>query len=527
MRKKYAHYIIFFIFFICLCLASYFFIFKHYYQKGAVYSPDFFQVNYFSDRVIRSGRINVAEPLNKEIYPIFGARSMKISPEGELAPGIMIGQIFIFALFKIIWQNLTFIITPLFSLGCLILVYLISKKLFRRSDLALISVILVMFFAPFLNFSIIPYNNIISLFFSLLSVFYFFKIINPHDINKATSMALLSFFVGIVFIVRYPDALILLISFLAVFGIKLYKKEVKFERKFLYSIPMFLVPFVFFLVMNYVLSGKLLVFGNINTPTLLFAEEGRNKIFGLFYFDGFDVLLHNFLYFVISPLSPIVIAVLLLMFKKKAINRDYLVFCGVLLLFYSVLYLGTNWTGSEKSFFTLTSLSRYLLLFYILLIILVPKGLSFIDKKTLISLISIYIIINIFILVKTSYGLEDHIRSIKRFEESQNKLISAIPEGSIVFTAYNDKYIFPVRKTAIYSSIAKDKNLDTTTQTASELIKKGYQVYFINEDWYENKPFNFSAYEQQFSSMGLSLEPTTENSIYRITRKNTINSQGD
>ena len=71
--------------------------------------------------------------------------------------------------------------------------------------------------------------------------------------------------------------------------------------------------------------------------------------------------------------------------------------------------------------------------------------------------------------------------NIRKFNKTNIKNIPE--ENAVVFTAYFDKYIFPKRITAIYTSFPEIERIDKTTEIVFSLVSNNIPVYFLNEDW--------------------------------------------
>ncbi|MGE0793443.1 MAG: ArnT family glycosyltransferase [Candidatus Woesearchaeota archaeon] len=507
------------VFFTISCLCTYNVVYKFNYETNAVYAPDFFQTNLFSKQLLNNETLKINEPFNNNYFPMFGARSMRISPEGELVPGIMVGQIIIFTIFEAIYENITFLINPLFAVLSLILIFVITKKIFNNEITALIATYLTMIFPPFLNYSIIPYNNIISVFFTLII---FNSMLNLKKLKNNNHLIIAFFLIACLLFIRYPDAAIIFFSVVVYLIFLIYTKKLFISMKTIFFATIsFLIPTITFMFVNLILYGKLFIFGNLNSISLIFSDSTRTKILGLIFFDGLKTLNHNIIYSFILPLIPFIFLILLSIKDNFNKYKHFLLLISSSFFVCNILYFGSSWTGSSDLIVNLAPLSRYLLILYLPILIISSIGFKYI--KQILSIILIFILVSssIIFTVNSSYGLIDHYNSMNEYYDKQQKFTSEIPLNSIVFTSYNDKYIYPYRKTAIYSYLPKNNSVSITTNVMIKLINDGLNVYFINEDWHINKFYNKKNYELELNKYNYSMIKTKNEIIYKIIKNET------
>jgi len=205
------------------------------------------------------------------------------------------------------------IMVMLSSLGSVFLVYLISKKIFDEK-VAVISSLLFSFSATFIRFNNILFTGIVSGFFVLLGIYYFFE--KKHFVS--------GLWLGIAFMARFFH-----VFFVVIIGLfylyEFYKKKVDFRGMFRFGVA-FLIPVVPFLILN------LILYSNIVYPFVLQAWMTRNtgwifhEVFN-FYFIG--LFMESFL-IIFSILG------IYLIIKNKKKNQ---VFVLLLFLVPFILYL--------------------------------------------------------------------------------------------------------------------------------------------------------------------------------------------
>ncbi len=133
------------------------------------------------------------------------------------------------------------ILVLLFSLSSVLLIYTIGRR-FYDERIALLSSLFYSFVPIFFEFSHIHYNEIPSTFFCLLSIYYFTS-------ESRAKYFLAGLFVGISFLIRFPQGIILAVFFLWLlinFKKKDFRKFLKNSAALFGGFAVVLVPFLIF-----------------------------------------------------------------------------------------------------------------------------------------------------------------------------------------------------------------------------------------------------------------------------------------
>jgi len=191
-----------------------------------------------------------------------------------------------------------------------------------------------------------------------------------------------------------------------------------------------------------------------------------------------------------------------------------------------LFYLGKTWSGAFIKGSAGTPYSRYLLISWGVLIILSvgavkrmvnALNIGYASKKTVLTLIFICLVFSGLISgLYSRMAVNSFIETSERANEIRNDIIKNTPENSIIFTSFYDKYIYPVRQTAIYVAIPEEERLNKTIYLMKELLEDGYSVYIVDErDDYAISPV---LSKDIFEKNGLKTERAFSN-FYRIVFK--------
>jgi len=286
------------------------------------------------------GKAGLWEPSRPILLPLFLGLIWKIG----LNP-VLFGKIF----------------SLLSSIGCILLTYLIAKKIFNK-NIALISSLFLAFSYTFIFFSIKILSEIPSLFFILLSIYFF--------INK--KFFLTGLFAGIAFLTRFLEIFVFFVIF-ALFFIY-FRKENRFVQKFFRMLIGFLIILTPYLILNYIL------YKNLFYPFILQLFLTKNTGFMyhqpiLFYFAS---LFRENILFVFAIIG------LILIFKKPEYRKL------VILSSFLIFFLFFSFISHKET--------RFMLLFLPYLCIIASYGIFTIlkTKNKKLSFYSIILILLIF-----------------------------------------------------------------------------------------------------------------------------------
>lgn len=291
----------------------------------------------------------------------------------------------------------------------------------------------------------------------------------------------------------------------------MFSKDKLFRNNFIRYVPIAIFMGLILLFLNHHLYGTIL--GSVSVSSAedsnslanadYYFSDRPEALLPVFPFYGFNILIKNIKnhIFLINPVLSIFLlsSSLLWLFDRESKHVDKRIILGLISL--NVLfYIGGIWTGFDHNFVSIgTSYSRYLLFSSYLFILVISSNMLFLlgkeRKKILVLFLIIvtYMILSFNVGLFAKYALLDLQRINTRFVETQDSFLSTIPENAIVFTVLNDKFIFPQRKTAIYSTFPEETRINDTGDLIKSLLESEHLVYFIDD----GAPNNYDIFEAQ------------------------------
>lgn len=206
------------------------------------------------------------------------------------------------------------------------------------------------------------------------------------------------------------------------------------------------------------------------------SQTPLEKIVGFFFSSNLIVLLENLrqnLLFISPILSIFFISSFFIRKKNRILFR-----CSILFLGTVFFYFSHPWSSYGMEKITLSGAPlRYIMVVWCLFILIATDTLwKVIPKKIFAEGIIILICVIHFCLAWFSYmGIEYQIWLKDWTQNVVQKRALETPEDAIFLTSQYDKFIFPYRKTYIYTSLAKDD--DRYCRVPHELLQDGYDLY--------------------------------------------------
>lgn len=496
-----------------------------------VNSPDALQTNLFASSIVENKEIIFCVHINNSLADnILGSRGLFYVPNmpGCLTHSNQHGFILIVAMFKSISELLLPLINPLFFILIICYIYLITNLIYKDKKSTILSIIIFILSPVAIFYSINIFNNLAESLFLLMSIYYFLK---WKESNNNSCLILMSITLALATWIRYPSILYILPFIL----ILIMEREKIKLRSFIVPIAIFFILILMLLILNFHLYGT--IFGSVSTnldsnkstanADYYFYDRGESIVY-LLPFYGFDIYLSNvfrYLILIFIPISLFVFASFFSgIFNKKNIIKSYSLITFFIVLINTFIYFGSIWNGYHFNFLTVgNSYVRYFTLPYILMIILVSKNIKDLLRKNhififLIMIVLIFSFINFS--VNANSGILSTIQINKRANLEKNNLLSQIPEKAIVFTVLKDKYLFPERMTAIYSSYPEEDRINLTTSAVLNLLNLGYSVYFLDDgtpNSYDIYPIQ--SYFEEFENHGINITKI-DSGIYQLSLQN-------
>jgi len=494
----------------------------------ATTNPDFLQNIFFSKLLADTGSLKYCNQYNLDYNTfIFGSRGFKLTTDPHcLTHGSMHGFIIILGILRVISDKIIYFIVPFFAVIALVFFYKLCNLFFTK-EISLIGIALLLFSSSFFFHSVILVNNIPAMSFLTLTLYYFLRAFKD---RKEKDLILCSIFAGIMMWIRY-EFVIFLLPLVVPF---LRKKD---RGKF--RIKNFVLPFIIFFIflaglywVNLELYGGLFNFKGTEETRLASSEYYGKEVSTykiLSFLPPFSPSLYfeNFLRFVVN-FNPFIFifflfSILFLLGHKQKrnkifFNNSFWILISIFII-PIVFYLGSVW--SEKEYIVATAYSRYLLPTYSMMVLFSLFLIKKLNKKLLMFCVFIFLLFNISISFNSPGALKDFNLSQKTFIDKQKDILKNIPEeNAVVFTAYFDKYIFPKRTTAIYTSFPENERINKTTSIILNLTEDNVPTYFLNEDWGigHYTKFKSEEYFNVFKENGLVVKRITR-SIFKIEKQ--------
>ena len=345
----------------------------------------------------------------------------------------------------------------LVSLFNIYLTYLIGKKVFN-SKIAILSSLFLAFTPLYYNYSHLLLTGMLSTTFALISVYFFIKERNFKNISIS------SFFLGISFLTRFPQGLLLLPYFIFL----TYKREFKNAISLL---TIFLLTISPYLIFNFLMYGSIFK-PFIKASNIISEYYWLYSASPLFYFK--ELFFQNFLFIFALPSFYYI-------FKERKGTLISLILISYFVFFSIIVHKEL----------------RYSLIFLPYLCLLSSKGIFSLKTK---KILIIFLLIPLFFNFWTNISFSQN-----NYEKGEIEFYRNFSKGEIIYsTTPLISYFSDARVIPIY----------TTLDKAEEFIKKEKpkKIFFsdsfpCNTEECENKKrgliewmkknYNFTSYEEK------------------------------
>ena len=338
-------------------------------------------------------------------------------------------------------------------------------------------------------------TNIIALDFFFIGLYYLIK---QDKIKKPNEFYLSLFFFSLSLLIRY-DFIIYCIALFPFLRINYFLKN---KQKIIIPIIIFFSVFIVNLYFNLNYLGGILKTGYSlasNTSTIITSVGGMSKL-GLA-LQNIAKYLFGFFGFLTIP--GIIIAIKNLRSEKQIIKK-YAIFSLVSLILSISLFSWGRFYGIFTNNIDLTqSHLRYYLPIYL---IFIPYSLAWI-KESFSNRVKIMAFFLIFLTIfSTSLFVLDTSLLTNQVREKSNTdfrsiILNNTEENSIIFTKFNDKFIFPDRKIFnYYGNGLKEKKtrLKEVCIVLNLMVSQKEKIYFIKENFKQSivKERGYATFEE-------------------------------
>ena len=448
--------------FILMFILVLYFVFYNSFVVPIAIAPDEQAADFFSSLLIEKNEFDYTP---SPVVTIEGAYKSTAdgfffnNETGKYVAGTFPGFIYLSAILKST-GILFYYISPIFSVLCLLLFYLFIRKLFQRK-IALISTILLGMSPLYTQWSVLPYQDICSL-------FYFFVLMLLITYSGHKNDPIWNILIGLVMgwwiFMRYTNAIF--IPALIIFYLLLQKDSPNFKIKTTYKeMKIITASFLVFLFSIFIFN-KMYYSKYVTIPTVAATNESLST--GFIYFSKYLFnqsiiekiylsLNHIIVYSnYIIPLSSL--AILFMIYSIKNRNNKLCYLASTCFLIFTlgayIFYTGTKpfyWTSAHYSTY------RYLLPAYCLLIPLISFELTQHMKKAVkILMICVFVISSMSYIYTLPFNIFSISQSKIDYLNFHENIESSIPSNNtVVLAGYWTKII------------SQDKNIINTQEDTS------------------------------------------------------------
>jgi hypothetical protein len=510
----------------------------------------FFSSKYF----VETGSFELENDLNKELNTnVFHPGYSFYELNGPIKFSSPIGTTILYALFYLRMGKSLIYLNALFVGLILTLLYLFSIKLFKKNEYALFCSTIILFMPILLRYGVSLYTILPAIFLIILS-FYFSLFYMK---NWKNVIFLISLLWNALFLIRFGEGIILfpVLVFIMYKGMAEFDKKIK-RKAIFYFLAIFLFMFMIFQLPLSIGNSE----GIISTPFVgglpyVSTNESFNEIhlsetkeisnlnkwlayplgtkFGIkdFKFSEYSSKIIGNSKFIFSKqafpfLWILLIGGGLLLFRNKSNEGDErdintIVLAIILIFVVTLLFYGprTNYYGFENLSVS-SSIYRYFFLFFIMSSLTFPIFLSYLKKyNKKIQIIVVFLLVILYLVFFASYSINSKgFHYVNELKNNQKEYLSEISlldgEKSVFIVGYHtDKYTYFLSEDTsyqrtinyyvggdYYNTEMEKKLFDESKRVYSELIDKGYSVYFIESPFDKTSQDRYKVYlEDKFN----------------------------
>ena len=441
-------------------------------------------------------------------------------------------------------KDILLFITPLFAVLSVISLYILTRKIFG-AKIGVITSLLAFTIPPMLvhGSRYCTIGAIPSAFFLLIGFFYFIKLLEKRD-SKYYFLSTLFLACSIVY--RYPT-IIYIFPFL--FYILFYNREIMKSKKMLIIIVTIICILVPILILNNGLYGSFLTTGYqtaviLTKKTLPYTgvagitpDNLLMHVGSLLDFNPDFFLRYTEMYLIrLIPLYLLGFIMGLLFVKLNNPTKEVKYYClyTVYIGLITVLFYGSHITHGLEMYTVMASFIRYSILLYLLMmplfVIFLQKIANF-DRRVVVSLISIFVIICLFNSFTLHRGIIDRHNEYQTNTNFYDSVILNTEPDSIIITRSADKILFPDRQTvtAHYMGVKSNdcdlKNrsffnrpldFEVIAHKAAYIANQGITVYVTDIDYDNLHDFKQVLLKEGYTIEALGMKPHKE--VYKIVR---------
>ncbi len=507
-----------------------FFIYSQFFYFGVVKNaneenfifnwPDEMSTSFFVKNFSDNNSFRYFEPLNKELLNTVHPRSTNVNEQGEIVPTAFLGFGIVLGLVsKVVGFYLAHYLTPLLAVLALFFLFKITERFFNH-QIAIITVLLSAFFAPFFYFSSFVMLPNIAFIFFMLGGLWFFETMTRHSFWRSFGSGI---FLGTAIIIRPSESIFLLLLIMVIYFIN----HQKINPKQLYLCAIGVVfPILILLFYNFQSYGDIFQFGYLKMDTGLTLVEklpgevlvsSPNPVWGilelLFVPFGFHprLIWHNFWEYSFSLTWFFWLLIVLIPFfvKKSSFSEKKIgYFLWVLISWLWLHCYYGSWQIIDpivlQNNYLSISYIRYFLPAYLLLIPLSIWGLNEMfaqinltkTTKRIITgfFISFFILYNLQLVFFSSHdGLSTVKQELINYRQIYNEIEKTVPAKAIIIIDNADKMLWPR-----FSVIPFGGNLGIFQKIKASQVLKEKQIFYLTFGSEEK----LNSYQEDLTNLG-------------------------
>jgi hypothetical protein len=423
-------------------------------------SPDEVTNYFFTNLYSQTGQFRYTDELNEIAMGIIHPRST-VYVDGNIIPMKFIGFPLINGTIASVLPEMVRFLTPLLAVIGAVFLYLLVRDLYNQK-LALLSFLLLLIMPPYWYWSTLAmYENIAGCFFLIISVRYFFKLL---DTNEPKYFLLVGLFLGLSLFIR-PEYILFAVPLLLIFLWNIKKIKKAYISLSVFSLIAALAPF--FILNNELYGSPLLTGQHMHYQWSQAIPKSSFSIAN--FFENSSNLID------LTPLLFLCGLLGLFYCIKKRIHLPYMAFFIVWLLVPAFYFLSGRIgpTGVHSSYV------RYLLPVYLLSLPLISYFvLSLRAKFVSVLLVFVMLIVSILTVLPV---INDNLESVKGYDRQNSTLVNETQPDAVIFVEYWDKVIFPERKVGLVKELPEENRSEMLAEIVIELYERGVPVYLLIE----------------------------------------------
>ena len=421
------------------------------YSEYIPLTPDDNDVRFFSRNLLETGNLTWQSELNEQYnVSFFAPRNIQELEGGTYASKRSVMFVLLFSVARII--NFEDYIIPLIAIVGVFATFLLVSGLFDNKT-GLIAASFLSVSPLYVSFSNRSMDAIPTLVFLVLSYYFFYRYIQD---SKFADLIISSIFIIISMSLRWTNAGIYIIAYIPLI---IYNKD-RIKLPDLKATIFFTIFFGFIvLYLNKIVYG-----GFFKIPEVMraskFSQSNNFEVIP-FSIDTFNIAISAHIISIFPLLFILGMFGAIVLFRDKNSTRKSFMLSWVMLSISTLLfYGGRNGVFGFGSSDVLTSMSRYFIPIHFIILVLASIFIYYYSKRTskktnltshsviILILSSVIIISFILIFNPTDGSLTIDEYNADKFNDRLT-IIKELPENSIIFSGFGDKYITPIRDVAV------------------------------------------------------------------------------